>query len=74
MRNDFTLAPFQRSRFSRAVFARQPLIFFVTLRAVESAIAYHGVASAIASVTWYVGAPPAALKSDFVDRCAFTPA
>jgi hypothetical protein len=72
MRNDFTLAPFQRSAITRAVFARQPLIFFVTLGTVESAIAYHGVARAIASVTWYVGATPAALKSEFVDGRAFT--
>jgi hypothetical protein len=63
---------FSAQPITRAVFARQPLIFFVTLGAVEWAIVYHGVASAIASVTWYVGATPAARKSRGVDGRAFT--
>ena len=69
-------------RFHSGIFSAQPIParslrtatinIFVTLGAVESAIAYHGVASAIASVKWYVGATPAALKSRGVDGRAFT--
>jgi hypothetical protein len=35
---------------------------------------YHGKARAFASVTGYVVADAAAVNSDFVDGCAFTPA